>query len=217
MPSPSSARSPASSRPAKWTCLPFLKSRFACAVSCPIRPPRWTRWYASWDPSRRFPLAFCASPTRPRSIVAARRSRTCGPHQSHRPQHGAQRLDLVRHGADPQEQQAGGARGSAAAIVEGEHGSRCTVLRAGAHLHAHESRRGPAHWHDARHRQALCAHPRSGSPGAFYDRRHDRADRRGMACLDRQGNPRELGISREHGRRSGSKKSSPGSSRRRRI
>ena len=67
-------------------------------------------------------------------------------------------------------------------------------LRAGAQLQPRQSRRGHAHRHDARHRQAVHPDPRRRPPGVVRRRCGAERDHRRLARLDRQGDPGELGF-----------------------
>ena len=141
-----------------------------------------------------------AQPQRPDRDRAAHR------HQSPRLQHGAQRLDVLLDGADPQEQQAGRFGAPSQRSVGAQHRGGRIRLRARQELHQGQSRRSHAHRHDARHRQIICVDARDRSSGAVRQQHHAEPDHRRVACVHRQGHSRKLEFLRGHGaggRRSG--------------
>ena len=200
MPSRSSSRSRASCRPAKWTCLPFPRSRFACAAFWPIRIPRWTRWYAWWDQSRRSRLRLMRianSASLNRSGKAVTDLRTAINRIGHNMVRSASisfAMAQIRRsnklvGLEDQLQQLWNESTSVAALS-------FVLARTCTRVNPDEALLvGMMHGIGKLY---VLTRARLAS-GALHERRDDRADRRGMACLDRQGDPRELGVSRQHG------------------
>ena len=198
----------------RWICRRFPKSPCACAGFSPIPNPPSIRSCGWWARNRRWRRGLL----RIANSASLNRSGTVGHgfahrDQPHRLQHGAQRLDLLRHGADPQQQQARGPRAPSAGSLAAQHPGGRVRLRAGTHLHAQvnpDEAMLTGMMHGIGKLYVLTRatdHPELFANAAMLDEIIER-----MASLDRQGDPGELGVPRGHGaggRRAGGSRREP--------